>query len=455
MKIDETIFKAYDIRGVYPESLNEEVAERLGKALGQLLKKEKQKKDLRLVVSGDIRKSTPPLKKALVKGLIQQGVNVVDIGDVSTPTFYFTVAYWKYDGGVQITASHNPPDWNGFKMVRERAVPISGKSGIQELKKMIMANDFPTRDQKGTVEKKKDVLEKSIDEMTKTVALDSIKPLKIVVDPANAMASKYISRFFDRLPVQLVKMNWELDGSFPNHQPDPLIEENLIPLKKRVVDEKADLGIAPDGDGDRIFFIDEKGQTFRQDILRGIIAQIELSKHPGAKICYDIRPGKITKDMIEEAGGVPVLTKVGHTNIKESMIEEGAVFAGESSGHYYYQFDYGSFESPVRLIAEFLSYVSREGKPLSVISKPYEVYFQSGEINSKVPDVKTKIEEVKKHYADANKISELDGVTVEYDDFWFNVRGSNTQPLLRLNLEAVSKEMMEQKTKEILDIIRR
>ena len=267
------------------------------------------------------------------------------------------------------------------------------------------------------------------------------------------MGSLDIDAMFKGLPISLIKLNFDLDGTFPSHQPDPLQEENLEPTQKAVLKNKADMGIVPDGDGDRYFFIDEKGQIIRQEILRGIMAQLALKEFPGATVCYDIRPGKITKDMIEAVGGRASVTKVGHSLIKEQMIRESAVFGGESSGHYFYKFDFGTFESPVRLVLKFLGFISEQGKPVSEIVAPYKVYFHSGEINEKVSDAKAKIDEIKQKYSNGHE-SFLDGVTVEYDDYWFNVRSSNTEPLLRLNLEAKSNELMKQKRDEVLAIIR-
>jgi len=283
--------------------------------------------------------------------------------------------------------------------------------------------------------------------------LKIIKFLKIVADPANAMGALYLSKLFKELPCELIKMNFDLDGTFPSHEADPFKDENIIDLKKKVVEEKADLGIATDGDGDRIFFIDEKGQLVEPAILRGIMAKIVLKEQPGARICYDIRPGKITRDMIEEYGGIPSVTKVGHTLIKSQAIQEKAAFAGESSGHFFFNTDIGMFEMPMIVVLKLLEEISSIGKKLSQLVDPMRKYFHSGEINSKVEDKEAKMNEIASTYKDG-KISWLDGVTIEFHDFWFNVRPSNTEPLLRLNLEAVSKKIMEKRTKEVLNIIR-
>ena len=382
-------------------------------------------------------------------------MDVIDVGLVTTPTFYFAVAYYGFIGGMQVSASHNPKEYNGFKMVRAKAVPVSGEQGIYEMRDIIISGNFPISGKKGVVTKKDGVIDEEVEEQIKdkNIDINKIKPFKIVVDTANAMAILDIKAMFKSLKCDLILLNSELDGSFPVHQPDPLDEKNLEILKKSVVQNNADLGIGPDGDGDRYFFIDGKGEVIRQEILRGIMAQIALKENPGKTVCYDIRPGRITKDMIEAVGGKASVTRVGHSLIKEQMIKENAIFGGESSGHYFYKFPYGTFEAPIVLTLKFLEYLSLQNKPVSEVIAPYKVYFHSGEINSEVAEKEEKIKEIAQKYADAT-ISYLDGITVEYPDFWFNVRPSNTESLLRLNLEAKSKELMEQKRDEVLDFIR-
>lgn len=453
MPIDPSIFKAYDIRGVYPTQLDEETAYRVGRAFSEILKRENSGKILSVVVSRDMRLSSPSLRDRVVAGVTDSGVNVIDVGMTTTPTFYFGVAYYGYDGGIQVSASHNPKEYNGFKLVRRNAIPVSGETGINDIRDACVRNQFPKPDVVGTITPLDGVTAKAVEIESANTEWQIIKPFKIVVDTANGMASLDIDAMFRDLPCELIRLNFDPDGTFPVHAPDPLVEENLAQLKAEVVRQGADLGIAPDGDGDRYFFVDEKGQTMRQEILRGIMAQDILREHPGSTVCYDIRPGKITLDMILEAGGKPSVTKVGHSLIKEQMIRENAIFGGESSGHYFYQFPFGTFEAPITLVMRFLALLSKQGKPLSQVIAPLQKYHHSGEINSKVADVKAKIEEVKNHYADA-KLSTLDGVTVEYPDYWFNVRGSNTEPLIRLNLEATTTELMEQKRDGVLTLIR-
>lgn len=451
-KIDETIFKAYDIRGVYPSQIDEDVAYKIGRGYAAFILK-KNRSARSIVVGEDMRLSSPALKKELVRGLVESGLNVIDIGLASTPTFYFAVAYYNYDGGVQVSASHNPKEYNGFKIVRERALPISRDTGINEIKSIIMGgNSLPTGE-KGKVIVQKDALRDLVREQLKGINTAAIKKFKIVIDAANSMGALDMEELFGTLPSDLIKINFELDGSFPSHQPDPLDEKNLKLLKDAVLKNKADLGIAPDGDADRYFFIDEKGNTLRQEILRGIMAQIELAEHPGATVCYDIRPGRITKDMIDEAGGKAIITPVGHSLIKEVMVVNGAIFGGESSGHYFYKKPYGTFEMPVVLVAKFLKFLSEKNLLLSEAVKPYLKYHHSREMNFKIKNVADKLKEVEQKYNDA-KINKLDGITVEYPDWWFNLRSSNTELLIRLNLEARSKKLMEEKVKEVSRLLK-
>lgn len=455
MIVNPSIFKSYDIRGVYGSELDEEIAYKIGRAYGTFIQKENPDKELTIAVSRDMRFSSPSLSEKLIEGLLDQGLNVCDVGLNSTPTMYFATAFYGFDGGIQVSASHNPKEYNGFKMVRRGAVPISGNSGIMEIRDLVIENNFGEVEKKGVLSKKENIMDDLINSQKNEwkIDFDKIKPFKIVIDAANAMGAVDCDAVFKDLPCEIIRLNWNLDGNMPAHQPDPLDEKNLEETIEAVKKHGADLGICPDGDGDRVFFIDNEGKPLRQEILRGIMAQLALKDYPGATVAYDIRPGRITKDMIEEAGGKGVITRVGHSHIKESMLKEGAIFGGESSGHYFYKFSYGTFESPEVLIWKFLEFVSIENRPISEIIKPFSKYFHSGEINSKVENVANALEKIKEKFADA-QINELDGVTVTYDDWWFNVRGSNTEPLIRLNLESISKELTEEKTKEVLEIIR-
>ncbi len=453
MALDPSIFKSYDIRGIYPDQLDDRSAYDIARAYATLLQRENPDKQLTIAVCCDMRLSSPALKMKTVEGLTDSGVNVVDFGMLSTPTYYFGVAFFGYDGGIQISASHNPKEYNGCKPVRARSTPISKETGLLAIKDIILKQEFIRTDHKGVVSTKEGITQIARQEQAKDIPTEKIKPLKIVADAANAMGALDVEAIFSGLPCELVKLNFTLDGTFPVHQPDPLDEKNLKIVQDAVREHHADLGIAPDGDGDRYFFIDNNGDVVRQEIVRGIMARLALREHPGATVAYDIRPGRITKDMIDEAGGHTLLTPVGHALIKAIMVKENAVFGGESSGHYYYQREYGTFEMPIVFVLKFLVWLSEQNKPLTEAIAPLKKYFHSGEINSTVPDVQEKLAEIQELYKDG-RVNLLDGVTVEYPDFWFNVRGSNTEPLIRLNLEARSKKLMEQKRDEVLAIIR-
>ncbi len=455
MKIAESIFKAYDIRGIYPKELDEKLAEKIARGYAKLIKNELKKKRITIVVGKDMRKSSTPLIKSVIKGLTKSGIDVVDVGLVSTPTFYYAVSKYGYDGGMMVTASHNPKEYNGIKMTRAKAVPVSGETGIDDIKNMVKADDFSDEKKAGKVIKKANVLKDQVKDELKYVDVKKIKPLKIVVDAANGMGAQYLTELFKHLPCKLVKLYFTLDGSFPNHEADPLKDETLDDLKKKVLKEKADLGVATDGDGDRIFFVTNDGRSLYQPITRGLMAQSFLKSNPKAVVCYDIRPGKITREMIIEAGGKPSVTRVGHSLIKEQMIKTGAVFSGESSGHFFARVPYGVYETPMIVVLKMLELISTAGKSISEIIEPYEKYYASGEINSEVKDPQAKMKElVKKYKKSAKDFTDMDGVSFEFDDYWFNVRPSNTEPKLRLNLEAVSKKIMEGKRDEILKHIR-
>lgn len=466
------IFKAYDIRGIYPGELDEKSAFKIGRAFAVLIKKEaalsppargrdKGGGKLTVAVGQDMRVSSPALARAVMDGIVSQGVNVADIGLASTTTFYFGVSYYGFDGGLQVSASHNPARYNGFKMTRANAVPIGGETGIGEIKEMVLAGNFSPPSGggarggavRGKITAKKGVLNAQIKFALKYVGVKKIKPFKIVIDTANGMGGPQMEELFKHLHCDLVKMNFELDGTFPNHEADPLKDENNRDLQKKVLEEGADLGIAFDGDADRIFFVDDKGKTVEPAIVRGILARIFLRENPGAAICYDIRPGRITEDMIKEAGGVPVVTRVGHSLIKEKMRETGAVFAGESSGHFFIKMPHGSFEEPDIVILKLLREFSESGKSLSEYIKPLQKYFHSGEINFEVAGKEAVFARLKEKYG-ANLKYDFDGLSFEWPDFWFNVRASNTENKMRLNLEAMNEKLMNEKTKEVSDIIK-
>ncbi|MBL7057785.1 phosphomannomutase/phosphoglucomutase [Patescibacteria group bacterium] len=458
MHINPNIFKAYDIRGVYDEDFDNDLAYKLGVAFAGMRRIEMNIEvgDAlpQIVVCTDMRVSSPELKKSLIDGLVDGGVDVVDIGLASTPTFYFAVAHYNYSGGIMVSASHNPAKYNGFKLVRERATPVSGETGIMDLRDQILSDEIEVVSSKGVVSQKENILDEQVKYDLAYGDVSKIKPFKIVIDSSNAMGALYCDGLFKYLPqCKVERMFWELDGTFPNHEADPYKAENIKYLEDKVKEVGADLGIAIDGDGDRIFFVDNLGDAIEPGIIRAILSRIFLRDKPGAKICYDIRPGRITRDIIEENGGVPVVTRVGHSLIKEQAIREGAYFAGESSGHFFLNMgSEGCYEIPMIVILKILEELSVSNQTFAEYIVPLKKYIHSGEINSIVSDQDAKIIELKAIYSDG-KQNDLDGITIEFEKYWFNVRKSNTESLLRLNLEASNKVVMEEKRDEILAII--
>lgn len=450
------IFKAYDIRGVYEKDFNDETAYQIALAYIALRKSDPDYRygsKLKIGVACDMRLSSPSLKEKIIKGLTDAGADVVDFGLNSTPTFYFGVSYYNLDGGIMISASHNPGEWNGFKIVRSKSVPVSGDTGLNTIKDLILDNKLSLSSEKGVISTQSGLAKEQLAHDLKYFNREKIKPLKIVADTASGMGAQYLFEFFKGLPITLFPLNFEFDGSFPAHEADPLKEENLAELQKTVLEKGADLGIATDGDGDRVFFIDNEGKTIEPSIIRGLLARAFLKDTPEIKVAYDVRPGKITSDLIIENGGTPVLTRVGHSLIKEQMIRENIYFAGESSGHFFLNLLIGCFEMPNIIIGKILEEFSTCGQKISDYLKPFRKYFSSGEINRDVFNKEVVINLIKEKYADA-KINLLDGVSVEYSDYWFNVRGSNTENKMRLNLEAVSDELMKEKRDEVLKLIK-
>jgi phosphomannomutase len=447
--IKKEIFKLYDIRGVYPNEINEEVALKIGRSFVEFLaKRKKGKKKLNIVVGRDCRISSRSISDKIIEGIMEGGANVVDIGFSTTPVMYFSVFHFNYDGGIQITASHNPFQYNGFKMVKEKAVPLEGKKEIQEIRKIAQKEDFKKRT-KGRLLKKK-VLEDYIKFNTANFSLKDLRSLKIVIDTANAVPGILIPDIFKDSSLRVQNIFERIDGSFPNHDPNPLIRKNMKPLSSKVKKEKADLGIAFDGDGDRVMFTDEKGKIVPADLILALVSEIILEEKK-AKILYDLRSSNIVRETIEKGGGVPVMSRVGHSLIKNKMKREDVFFGGEFSGHYYHKSHYFC-ESPFFVIFTVIKKMSESRTSLSQLISPFNVYFHSGEINFKVSSPKKVIEEIEKKY-EKGKISRIDGLRIDFDDWWFCVRASNTEPLLRLVLEAKTKKKMEDKKREISSLI--
>ncbi|MFB6226194.1 MAG: phosphomannomutase/phosphoglucomutase [Candidatus Paceibacteria bacterium] len=454
MKLREDIFKSYDIRGVYPDEFDQQAMKVIGRAYAEYLKGETGKDSLELVVSHDMRDSSQLLKKAVIEGITMQGVDVVEIGLASTPTFYFAVSHFGYDGGINITASHNPEKYNGAKLVKDQARPIGLGSGLEQIRDIALEQNFSDVKTKGEVTKKEGVLKEQVDFALDFTEAENIKPYKVVVDTGNGMGAPLMGELFKSLPCELDKMYFELDGSFPNHEANPLIEENNEDIRERIQTTDADLGIATDGDADRIFFFDENGDTVEPAIIRGIMAKLFLADNPGAPICYDVRPGEITVDMIEQYGGEPIVTRVGHSHIKKEAREVGAPFAGESSGHFFVDTGNGIYETPEIIAIMLLEELSKSGKTMSEYVEPMrEKYAHSGEINFLVDDKDAVFDRLRDEYGENDIKYDFDGLTFEWNDWWFNVRKSSTTDKVRLNLEAENEEIMKEKVKEVSEII--
>jgi phosphomannomutase len=440
------IFRAYDIRGIYPSTINEEVAYLIGRAFVKFL----QKTRLNIVVGRDGRLSSPSLFKALTKGIIDQGGNVIDIGLVITPMLYFSVAHFKFDGGISITASHNPPQYNGFKFVREKAIPISGKSGIEEIKKLVLKDKFESK-RKGKIIKK-EVLNDYLRFNLKDFDLRKIKPFKIVIDTANAVPGIVVPEFFKKTNCKIYHLFPKLDGSFPNHLPNPHEEKNLKSLKREVLMKKANLGIAFDGDGDRVIFVDEKGKMIPGDLITALLAELILKENPNEKVLCDVRSSNIVRDVIKEMGGIPVIGRIGHSFIKERMRRENIIFQGELNGHYYLRTHYFC-EAPFFVIFKILGEMSKQGKKISELVQPFKRYFHSGEINFEVKNKKKVLKALENKFKKDGKVLKIDGIRIDFPDWWFNARPSHTEPVLRLVIEAKTKELMQKKKKELSSLI--
>jgi len=445
--LDPAVFKAYDVRGIYPSELDEEGARAIGRAYVE------QFEPRRIAVGRDMRVSSPSMTQATIEGVTEAGADVLDLGLVGTEMVYFAVGELGLDGGIAVTASHNPKEYTGMKIVRRGALPVGGDSGLLEIRDRAMAG-FDTSGglTPGTVEKH-DVWPAYLDRVLSFIHQDAIKPLKLVVDAANGMAGVMLPPVLERLPVQATQYFFEPDGNFPNHEPNPLLPENREFIVANTLEEQADFGVAFDGDADRCFFVDDTGEFVPGDFVTALLAESILEKEPGAKIIYDVRASWAVADTVNRAGGIPLVNRVGHAFIKHRMREENAVFGGEVSGHYYFR-DFSQADSGVVPFLLMLELVSKRGR-LSELLRPYrERYFITGELNTPVKDVALKLQELKERFGPEGKVSHLDGISIEAEDWHMNVRPSNTEPLLRLNLEARTKELMERKRDELLEVIR-
>jgi phosphomannomutase len=454
--MDATIFKAYDVRGIYPDQMDEALAYRIGRGFARVLSdlQDVPAGDLRVGVGRDMRLSAPSMAAEYVRGISDEGADVLDVGMVGTEMLYWTVGSRGLDGGLMCTASHNPAAYTGAKLVKRGAIALSGDSGIGELREIVASGEpGPPAEQPGEVSEE-DVAEEFRAAALRWIDPGSIRPLRVVLDGGNGMAGPMVGPLLDRLPIEQKTTYWEPDGEFPDHEPNPLLEENRRFIVEKVRETGAELGIAWDGDGDRCFFIDDTGEFVAGDFLTALLAESVLRKEPGATILYDVRASRAVRDVVERAGGSAEINRVGHAFFKTRMRDTGAAFGGEVSGHYYFRDFYcaDSGTLPALLVLELLS---AEDRRMSELLEPLRsAYFISGEINSEVEDQAGKMREIASRWSDG-ELTELDGISIDYDDWHFNVRPSNTEPLLRLNLESlVSEEHMRQRRDDVLELIR-
>jgi phosphomannomutase len=445
--VDPAIFKAYDVRGIYGENLNDEVAYRIGRAAAQYLNVSD------ITVGRDMRNSSPQLAAALLRGISDQGVNAIDLGMTTTDGLYFAVGKFNYPAGVMITASHNPGKYNGMKFCRAQAFPISLESGLADIRDLAVSGDFSEPASKGQVIQR-DITDDYVKHALSFIDVNKIRPLKVVIDAGNGMAGLIMPTVFQHLPCELVPLYFDLDGNFPNHPASPIEPENMVDVQKKVREVGADLGAAFDGDADRMFPVDEHGILVDGSMVIASVANSLLHKFPGSTILYNLIVSKSVPALITKLGGNAVRTRVGHSYIKAEMRQLNGIFGGEHSGHFYFR-DNWFADSGLIAFLIILELVSVENKPLSELLKPLDRGYRSGEINSIVTDVQGKLHDLEQHFGkDAQSVDLLDGLTLDFGDWWFNVRPSNTEPLLRLNVEANTPELMKQKRDEVLSFIR-
>lgn len=434
-----SIFKAYDIRGIYPTELDEVLAERIGRAFVQVFKLKE------IIIGRDMRLSAPKISEAFIRGATKQGANILDVGLVGSEVVYFASGSTS-KVGIIITASHNPKEWIGIKYYG-----LDPNADMGSVEKLAQSGKFESCDKVGSV-KKLDAWPDYRKKVLSMVDIKSLKPIKIVVDAGNGMGGLLFENVFKGLPIKIIPLYFEPDGSFPNHPPSPVESKNLVDIKKKVIEEKADLGVALDGDGDRAFFIDDTGQKIDSSYIITLILKQMLSKHPKSKIVYNLTCSKIVSETIKANGGVPIVERVGHFFMKKRMRREGAIFGGEDSGHYYYK-DFWYAESSTLTALIVIEMLCKQGKAISNIIKPLHKYFKIEETNYVVKDKEKVLDRLEKIYSNG-KIFKLDGVTSEFKDWWFNVRPSNTEPVIRLSLEANSEELLKEKAKEVEKLIK-
>jgi len=449
MKINPAIFRDYDVRAVIPDDLDQEGALRIGQSIVQIFRPQ------RVAIGHDMRISADEIAGGLKEGILQQGANVIDLGLISTDMVYFAAGKYNYDLAIAVSASHNPPEYNGFKIVKKGAIAIAGDSGIYQIRDLACSSKeiIPAK-KKGKIIKK-NLVDEFVKHCLSFVDLEKIKPFKVVVDAGNGMAGYIMPKFEPFLPIKVIPLYFKLDGRFPHHIPNPLIPENIVDLKKRVLKEKADLGMAFDGDADRVYFIDEKGRFINGTITTAMIAENLLKKNPGQTILYNAVTGRIVPETVKKFGGQAIRVRVGHSLIKEAMRKYNALFAGEHSGHYYYRKNYYADSGFITMLI-VLELISQRNQPLSQIVREFDKYPSISEINFEVQDKTKLMKDINQVYQKkAQKIDWLDGITLWFSNSWVNIRPSNTQPLLRLNIEADNKKVLKEKKKEFVALITR
>ncbi len=450
MDINTGIFKAYDIRGLYPGEINEAVAREIGRGYAAYLNAAE------VGISRDMRVSSPAIAAAFIDGVRMQGTSVVDLGMLPTDAMYFAVADGRLEGGAQITASHNPGRYNGIKMVRAEALPLSGDAGIGDIRDMIANGRLPRPAATPGRLTTRDILAPYVEKVMSFIDPSIVKPFNVVLDAGSGMAGLVAPKLFERLPCRTTRLCFEIDGTFPNHEANPLIEENRRDITEEVMRQKADIGIAWDGDADRCFFIDGSGEFISGDFITALLAEAFLLKHGPQTVIYDLRASHAVRDTVAKYGGRALMNRVGHAFIKQRMRQDDGIFAGEVTGHYYFRDFYYADNGfiPALLILELMS---KKNQSLRDLLQPFrERYFISGEINTKVAsmdEVPKKLAALEARYKDA-EMAKLDGLSLDYPNWHCNVRGSNTEPLLRLNLEAETPDLMEKKRDEVLEVIR-
>jgi phosphomannomutase len=446
MSINPSIFKAYDIRGTFPDQLSTQNAYQIGAALANYLKPRA------IAVGRDMRVSSDALFEQLTRGLNDSGVDVIDLGLISTDGLYFAVGKYNYDGGVMITASHNPKEYNGFKICAKNAEPLSGSEGLSQMLKMIQDGSFLVESPNKGIVVRRDISDEYGAHALSFIDIAKIKPYHVVIDAGNGMAGKILDPVLKKLPIKVTRLFFELDGTFPNHPASPIELENLVDLQKKIAETHADFGVAFDGDADRMFLLDKDGRQLGGDITTALVSRSLLGKHKGETILYNLICSRAVPQLITKMGGIPIRTRVGHAIIKPLMKKHNAIFGGEHSGHFYFR-DNWFADSGLIAFLVCLELISVEDRPLDQMVKDIDPYVRSGEINTRVDSIPDKIAAVTKAYASGEQDT-IDGLTVQFPDWWFNLRPSNTEPLLRLNIEANTPSLLEQKKFELLKIIR-